>query len=182
MPVGGAHSFPVSRRVTYVFPSLRKDCLADVTADGGGQEPRTGARRKVALRSVLHGPPTPRAPVLRLTCSRSHFLSFLSDFCEAQDGIFVFFLPAVTCWVRAQDSVLKVVPARRSEAAAAAGAASEPHQNRSNAALTQLASHPSRRQVMLASSRGRISNQMKEIEPKAGPNLPGTERSTSGES
>lgn len=64
--VKGAGSCPV-QRLTYVFPFLRKDCLADVTADGGGQERRTGAHSKVVSRSVLDEDLLPSARLLSLT-------------------------------------------------------------------------------------------------------------------
>lgn len=63
-----------------------------------------------------------------------------------------------------------------------ATAAPQQHQNRFTAALTQLASHPPLRQVMLACSDGRTHNRMKETELKPGLNIPATARSTGGES
>lgn len=57
--------------------SVSKDCLADVTADGGGQDRRTGARCKVVSSAVLDEELPPNGHLLSSALLESSFLSFL---------------------------------------------------------------------------------------------------------
>lgn len=57
--------------------SVSKDCLADVTADGGGQERRTGARSKVVSPAVLDEELPPNGHLLSSTFLETSFLSRL---------------------------------------------------------------------------------------------------------
>lgn len=62
----------------HVCFSVSKDCLADVTADGGGQERRTGARSEVVSRAVS-GEELSLARTTTLVFASS--LSFHDSFC-----------------------------------------------------------------------------------------------------
>lgn len=67
----------------HVCFSVSKDCLADVTADGGGQERRTGARSKVVSRAVSGEElPLARATTLIFASSLSSATHFWTVCCQ----------------------------------------------------------------------------------------------------
>lgn len=59
----------------HVCFSVSKDCLADVTADGGGQERRTGACGKVVSPAHLEGEPPLSGRLHRVTFWKAAFLN-----------------------------------------------------------------------------------------------------------
>lgn len=76
----------------HVCFSVSKDCLADVTADGGGQERRTGACGKVVSPAHLEGEPPLSGRLRRVTFWKADFFLFklkLSPVCSDSrvDGV-----------------------------------------------------------------------------------------------
>lgn len=67
----------------HVCFSVSKDCLADVTADGGGQERRTGACGKVVSPAHLEGEPPLSGRLHRVTFWKAAFFKLkLSRVCS----------------------------------------------------------------------------------------------------